>query len=82
MGEVLTLKTFLYDRGMIVADFGNDTDIFEASERVVYQKMLSKMRMEGGEVIVLARDTRGSCRPSMEDFSVYPLGGVDSSLYH
>ena len=38
--------------------------------------------MEGGEVIVLARDSGAGSGACMEDFSVYPLRGVHISLDH
>src|SRR6266853_6590305 len=44
--------------------------------------MLGKTRVEGGEVIVLSRDTRGSSGTGMEDFSIDPLQGVNTSLDH
>ena len=40
------------------------------------------MRVEGGEVIVLSRDARGSSGAGMEYFSVNPLGRVDPALDH
>jgi len=44
--------------------------------------MLGEMRVEGGEVIVLSRDARGSSGAGMEYFSVNPLGRVDPALDH
>jgi len=38
--------------------------------------------VERGEVIILSRDARGSSRVGMEDFSVDPLQGVNTSLDH
>ncbi len=44
--------------------------------------MLSEMGVEGGEVIVLARDSRTSGRAGVEDLSIDPFRGVDASLDH
>ncbi len=35
-GKDMTLNPFLYDRGMVTADLGYDTDVFEASKSIVY----------------------------------------------
>jgi len=35
-GNILVLDGFLYDRGMVLGDFSNDTNVLEASEGVVY----------------------------------------------
>ena len=40
------------------------------------------MGVEGGEVVVLSRDTGGNSRAGMEYFSVNPLGRVDPALDH
>jgi len=44
--------------------------------------MLGKTGVEGGKVIVLARDSRAGCRPSVEDFSIDPFCRIDASLDH
>ena len=38
--------------------------------------------MEGGEVIILARDSRAGSGVSVEDFSINSFGGVDAALNH
>ena len=60
MGKSPALDAFLDYRGMVSADFGYDTDVLESGEGVVYEEMLGEMGVEGGEVIVLARDAGGS----------------------
>ena len=72
-GDIPMLEGFLYHRGTVVTDFGYDTYVFEAGEGVVYEEMLGKVGMEGGEIIVLSRNAGGSSRVSMEDFSIDPL---------
>ncbi len=82
VGEDLMLDPFLYDRGPVLADLGYNPDVFEAGESVVYEETLGQMGVEGGEVIVLSWDARGSSRAGMEYFSIDPLGGVDTALDH
>ena len=76
------LEAFLYDRGPVVADLSDYTDVFKSSKHIVYQETLGEVGVKGGEVVILARDTGGSCRPGVEDFSIYPLRGADAPLYH
>jgi len=52
--DILALDGFLHYGGMVVADFGYDTDILEAGESIIYQETLVEAGMEASEVVVFA----------------------------
>jgi len=73
VGDILVLDRFLYNRGTVVGDFGDNANVFKASKSIVNQKVLGEMQVEEGEVVILFRDARGSSGTGVENFSIDSL---------
>ncbi len=73
MGKNPMLDAFLYDRGLVAADLGYNSDILEAGESVVHEETLGKMGVEGCKIVVLSWDAWGSSGAGVEYLSIDPL---------